>query len=208
MKFNRHSGLPGQWETIGQLQFDFLLEHGLKPDSYLLDVGCGTFRLGHLAIPYLKRKHYFGIDSNTSALEYGRRRKLKGLLGRSPYIAEVRLGRQFVDLIAVLKHNAFDYVWIHALLDHLNMQEIDMMFQSIAPMADNVYATAFLSDSVHSIQWGRGKKVAITYPDRDPFHHPKGILLKVAKQRGLEFIDDLEYGHPLGLSMLYFKGKL
>lgn len=30
----------GMWEEIGRLQFDFLIQNGLKPDHKLLDVGC------------------------------------------------------------------------------------------------------------------------------------------------------------------------
>ena len=34
----------GNWEMMGQRQFDFMIEHGLKPAHYLLDVGCGALR--------------------------------------------------------------------------------------------------------------------------------------------------------------------
>jgi len=54
----------GMWEEIGTLQFNFLLSRGLKPESYLLDIGCGSLRLGVKAIPYLERSHYLGIEKH------------------------------------------------------------------------------------------------------------------------------------------------
>ncbi len=48
----------GHWEEIGKLQFDFLRSKGLKPESYLLDIACGSLRLGVKAIPFLEREHY------------------------------------------------------------------------------------------------------------------------------------------------------
>ena len=41
------------WLQIGQLQFDYLLEHGLKPDMRMLEIGCGNLRAGRLFIDYL-----------------------------------------------------------------------------------------------------------------------------------------------------------
>jgi SAM-dependent methyltransferase len=207
MRFYPYSGLRGQWKTIGQLQFDFLLEHGLRPDHRLLDVGCGTFRLGHLALPYLEEGHYYALDANAAALEHGRRHALAGLMEQSPHIAIVEIGRQFADIAAIFERDAFDYIWMHALLDHLGMNATSIALRSIVPVARDVYATAFLSDDPSAVQWGQDEETAITYPDRDPFHYPREALLTLAREAGLTFAGELEYEHPLGLSMLHFRGS-
>jgi hypothetical protein len=36
----------GMWDELGALQLDFLRARGLRPDSRLLDIGCGSLRLG------------------------------------------------------------------------------------------------------------------------------------------------------------------
>ena len=33
----------GRWEELGRLQFDFLCDHGLRPEHVLLDVACGEW---------------------------------------------------------------------------------------------------------------------------------------------------------------------
>ena len=54
--------IGGHWEEIGTLQFEFLRAQGLRPESYLLDIACGSLRLGVKAIPYLQPEHYLGIE--------------------------------------------------------------------------------------------------------------------------------------------------
>lgn len=57
------------WEQLGKLQFDYLVDHGLQPEHYLLDVGCGPLRGGVKFIPYLEPGHYFGVDKNASQIK-------------------------------------------------------------------------------------------------------------------------------------------
>ncbi|WP_018291155.1 class I SAM-dependent methyltransferase [Verrucomicrobium sp. 3C] len=63
----------GLWEEIGELQFRFLLDQGLRPDHILLDVGCGCLRGGIRFIRYLEPGHYLGIDKEPLLLEAGKR---------------------------------------------------------------------------------------------------------------------------------------
>lgn len=61
----------GLWDEIGQLQFSFLLDKGLQPDSFLLDIACGSLRLGVKAIPYLRPSHYLGIEKESGLVKAG-----------------------------------------------------------------------------------------------------------------------------------------
>ena len=63
------SRVGGRWEKMGRLQLDFLVEHGLTPDSCVLDVGCGALRAGIPLVGYLDPGRYYGIDINESLLE-------------------------------------------------------------------------------------------------------------------------------------------
>jgi len=51
-----------QWLEFGQMQFDYLLTHGLKPADRILEIGCGNLRAGRLLIDYLDTGNYYGID--------------------------------------------------------------------------------------------------------------------------------------------------
>ena len=41
------------WLKIGQMQFDYLVAHGLKPGMRMLEIGCGNLRAGRLFIDHL-----------------------------------------------------------------------------------------------------------------------------------------------------------
>ena len=42
-----------QWLEFGQMQFDYLVSHGLKPGMRMLEIGCGNLRAGRLFIEHL-----------------------------------------------------------------------------------------------------------------------------------------------------------
>ena len=60
-----------QFDIYGAWQLDALLSIGLKPDSNLLDIGCGAMRLGVVAVPYLTNGFYAGIDAFPTWIEIG-----------------------------------------------------------------------------------------------------------------------------------------
>jgi SAM-dependent methyltransferase len=67
-----HRGyVGGLWEEIGGLQFAFLKEQGLQPEQVLLDIACGSLRLGVKAIPYLAPGHYLGVEKEQQLLDAG-----------------------------------------------------------------------------------------------------------------------------------------
>ena len=51
----------GEFEAVGILERQLLIQHGLRPDGYLIDVGCGSGRLAKALAEYLRGK-YLGID--------------------------------------------------------------------------------------------------------------------------------------------------
>ena len=55
------------WEEHGNLQRDFLIKRGLKPGHKLLDIGCGTGRLGRKIVPYM-HNGYVGLDISFEAI--------------------------------------------------------------------------------------------------------------------------------------------
>ncbi|HEY2200624.1 MAG TPA: hypothetical protein VGH56_01955, partial [Solirubrobacteraceae bacterium] len=53
--------IGGRWEEYGQLEFDFMVERGLRPEHVMLDIACGSLRAGVRLIPYLDAGNYLGI---------------------------------------------------------------------------------------------------------------------------------------------------
>ena len=76
----------GEFEAIGILERELLIQCGLKPDDYLIDVGCGSGRLAKPLAEYL-RGSYLGIDVVPEMLDYART-----LAGREDWRFEVASG--------------------------------------------------------------------------------------------------------------------
>jgi SAM-dependent methyltransferase len=121
----RHA-LVGQahlWQMKRDFQIAFLTDVGLKPEHYLLDIGCGTLRGGIPVIQYLNEGHYFGVDARPEVIEEASKEleveKLTGknpVLTSTPTISSLDLGR------------TFNYVWAFSVLFHMTDEIVDDCF--------------------------------------------------------------------------------
>jgi ubiquinone/menaquinone biosynthesis C-methylase UbiE len=73
----------GEFEAVGVLERQLLIQIGLRPHDYLIDVGCGSGRLAKTLSPYL-RGRYLGIDVVPELLDYAR-----GLVARPDWRFEL-----------------------------------------------------------------------------------------------------------------------
>lgn len=64
-------GQPARYDLAAGSQFALLFMLGLREHHRLLDFGCGSLRLGRLAIPYLMPDRYCGIEPETRLIEEG-----------------------------------------------------------------------------------------------------------------------------------------
>ena len=134
--------IGGNWDAIGDLQFDFLVSKGMRPESYLLDIACGSLRLGVRAIPYLQPGHYLGIEKESGLVEAGFEHELD---------KDIRAAK----LPRIVISNAFefekfeqkaDFAIAQSLFSHLPPNLINQCFKNLHPwLADNgvFYATFF-----------------------------------------------------------------
>jgi hypothetical protein len=64
-------GPPEDYDLISAMCFNLLTSLGLRQHHVVLDIGCGSLRLGRLLIPYLNRECYLGVDPNKWLIEDG-----------------------------------------------------------------------------------------------------------------------------------------
>src|SRR2546425_10795787 len=65
------SAVGGEFEAIGILQRELLIQFGLKKNGYVIDVGCGSGRLAKPLSEYLSGG-YLGIDIVPELVGYAR----------------------------------------------------------------------------------------------------------------------------------------
>ena len=74
--YRAYVGPPEDYDLIAAMAFNLLTTLGLRQHHSLLDVGCGSLRIGRLLIPYLNRGKYFGIEPNEWLVREGIKREL------------------------------------------------------------------------------------------------------------------------------------
>lgn len=62
--------IGGEFDAMGLMEKDILIQHGLQPSDYLIDVGCGSGRLSIPLSRYLTNGKYLGTDVVKDFLEY------------------------------------------------------------------------------------------------------------------------------------------
>jgi SAM-dependent methyltransferase len=74
--YRAYVGPPEDYDLIAAMTFNLLTTLGLRQHHFLLDIGCGSLRIGRLLIPYLNRGKYFGIEPNEWLVKDGIKREL------------------------------------------------------------------------------------------------------------------------------------
>jgi cyclopropane fatty-acyl-phospholipid synthase-like methyltransferase len=69
--YRAYVGPPEDYDVIAAMTFNLLTTLGLRQHHSLLDIGCGSLRIGRLLIPYLNRGKYFGVEPNKWLVEEG-----------------------------------------------------------------------------------------------------------------------------------------
>lgn len=69
-------GPPEEYDVVAAMAFGLLVALGLRQHDRVLDIGCGSLRIGRLLIPYLNRGHYTGLEPNGWLVEEGIAREI------------------------------------------------------------------------------------------------------------------------------------
>ncbi|AXK35281.1 class I SAM-dependent methyltransferase [Streptomyces armeniacus] len=167
-------GTPSEerWNALGQLQFDYLLGHGLTPADRMLEIGCGNLRAGHHFIGYLEPGHYHGIDISPDILLAAQRTLADcKLQSRLPYLTLVN------DLrLAHLPDGHFDVVHAHSVFSHSPLPVIEECFAHIA----RVLAPGGFFDFTYNRTDGTEHHVL-----HEDFYYRPGTLIALAESYGL-----------------------
>jgi SAM-dependent methyltransferase len=181
-----HEGAVGSkthesWIKIGQMQFDYLVGHGLKPGDRMLEIGCGNLRAGRLFIDYLDAGNYYGIDISPDILlaatdtvaEYGLQAKL-------PHLTLVR------DMsLGFLPDSHFTVVHAHSVFSHSPIEVIDQCLRSVGRVMAPDGFFDFTFDRTE------GAEHHVLHED---FYYRTETLVALASKHGLQarFMDDWE----------------
>lgn len=127
-RHRKYVGPVGYYDILGALQFNVLTLLGLREHHRVLDVGCGSLRLGRLLIPYLNPEGYHGIDPNAWLIEAG----LEHEVGHDMVARKQPRFSHNTDLNLEVFTGAFDQVIATSIFSHAPLHLIQGCLQSAA----------------------------------------------------------------------------
>ncbi len=197
----------GMWEEVGQLQFDFLVENGLKPSHRLLDIGCGCLRGGVHFVRYLNPGNYYGIDINRSLLDAGYDIELAqaGLQERMPR-DNLKCGTDFDFSVFA---PVFDRALAVSVFTHLPLNTIRVCLERLAPKMTTggvFYATFFeLPDGIDTWRtYSHEPGGIVTQGNADRYHYRRRDMYYVAEDLPFKAAYIGSFKHPRAQHMMAY----
>lgn len=127
-QYRAYVGPPEDYDLISAMAFNLLTTLGLRQHHSLLDIGCGSLRIGRLLIPYLNSGKYVGIEPNKWLVDEGIKRELGETLlqikrptfffSDSPEtIAQPKIAFDFALAQSIFSHCGLDLIkaWLSAI---------------------------------------------------------------------------------------------
>ena len=196
--------IGGAWEELGKLQFDYLVERGLEPHHYMLDVGCGPLRGGIHFIRYLDEGHYFGVEKDRAKLEAGRGVELprNGLTHKRPTLV------QMDDFRFPQLGQKFDFALAQSVFTHLPVNNIIrclLNMEKVLVDGGRFFATIYENEGgKFNLDDVEQKPGLVTHFDRDFFHYDFGTFEWICEGTSLEVEYLGGWNNPRNQKMLVF----
>jgi SAM-dependent methyltransferase len=197
-------GTDAFWDYLGKLQLDYLVEQGLEPDDYVLDVGCGPLRAGVHFMGYLEPGHYAGIDKRGDTLTRARDVELPryGLVDKKPNLL-VNGAFEFSKL-----GMTFDYAIAQSVFTHLPLNNIVRCLVEMAKVLNpggRFYATIYENPNGRQFlgEIQQSERV-VSFPDKDKYHYDLDSLRCACEGTGLKMSYNGDWGHPDNQKMVVF----
>jgi hypothetical protein len=184
--YRAYVGPPDRYDLIAAMTFNLLTTLGLRQHHLLLDLGCGSLRIGRLLIPYLNKDNYVGIEPNEWLVREGVRNEVGETL------LQIKHPRFFfTDSPVVLNEMQarFDFAVAQSIFSHCGLdlitRWISFIANSLTP-SGALIATFFPSETDNT-------KEGWIYPGC--VSYKPDTLRKVATEAGLRF-EILDWRHP------------
>ena len=116
-------GNPEHYDLIGKTIFELLLNLGLKKHHKLLDIGCGSLRIGKYIIKFLDDFNYYGIEPNQWLLK-------EPLKDKDIYNKHVNLSNDF-DFDLQIFNEKFDFILANSIFIHAAQHQINKCLNEV-----------------------------------------------------------------------------
>ena len=126
--YRAYVGPPERYDTIAAMTFNLLTTIGLRQHHRLLDIGCGSLRIGRLLIPYLNVGNYYGLEPNKWLVEHG----IKFETGYD--LIAIKKPKFFYNDDFRIEAENFNFMVAQSIFSHASLKQIDQCLCSISNM--------------------------------------------------------------------------
>lgn len=194
--YRAYVGPPNDYDLVSAMVFNLLTCIGLRQHHRVLDIGCGSLRIGRLLIPYLNPKHYYGVEPNKWLVEDGIANEIgRSLLAiKKPTISYHASMEEFNEPLKL------DYAVAQSIFSHCGKDLIERWLSQVSfhLKDDGALLATFLIDGKDFDGHGW------IYPGC--VHYKPETMLDMASEFDLNF-DVLDWSHPRQSWALFSKKK-
>lgn len=126
--YRAYVGPPEKYDLVSAMQFNLLVQMGLREYHTMLDIGCGSLRAGRLFLPYLLPEKYYGIEPQKWLVAQG----IKNEIGKDM----IRIKKpkfRYAEDFSMDKFNVkFDYMIAQSIFSHASPRQINMCLDKVA----------------------------------------------------------------------------
>lgn len=197
--------IGSMWDEIGGLQMAFLQANGLAPQHSLLDIGCGSLRLGIHAVAFLDAGNYWGTDLNSALLDAGYEKEI-GPAGLSHKLPRGHLltddDFSFPEVPADMDFAIATSVFTHLPLNHMRLCLTNLAHRVTSPCT--FFFTIFMPPNGGVVTESHRQRPGgkLTHPHRDPYHYSLADVVYAAAETpwSIEFVG--VWNHPRNQMMI------
>jgi cyclopropane fatty-acyl-phospholipid synthase-like methyltransferase len=135
-----------EWGAAGRKPFDKLMRHfPIRPDSRVVEYGCGSLRVGVHFLHHLNPRNYFGLDVVSDFYEMGQE-----LVG-AELLAEKLPRLAVIAEASVAEAAAFeaDFVYSYAVVYHIPPDDLPAYFSNLARITCKPGARLAITAAIH-----------------------------------------------------------
>ena len=183
--YRAYVGPPQDYDLIAAISFSLLTTLGLRQHHAVLDIGCGSLRIGRLLIPYLNAGKYCGLEPNRWLVQDGIQHEVG--------LDQVRIKQARFHFAAHARNlpagERFDFAIAQSIFSHCGVDLIRTWLDDAARhLGDSgtLLATYLPGDGASPVRgW--------VYPECTT--HPPATMAALADDAGLRMIP-LRWPHP------------
>ena len=130
LHYRAYVGPPSEYDLIAAISFGLVTTLGLRQHHRLLDIGCGSLRIGRLLISYLNSGNYIGIEPNEWLVREGIEKEIGHDLVRikSPRFIFA------AEPVVLTSEQAFDFVLAQSIFSHCTLELMERWLKAIFPI--------------------------------------------------------------------------